>query len=80
MSQSISLNLDNVEKLAAIGKALSSDVRIELLKILCHCSLNVNEIAKASETLKSAYKDTLGLTLSEVNKETQVNTRKKRND
>ena len=46
MSQSISLNLDNVEKLAVIGKALSSDVRIELLKLLCHCSLNVNEIAE----------------------------------
>ena len=45
MSQNISLNLDNVDKLAAIGKALSSDVRIELLKLLCHCSLNVNEIA-----------------------------------
>ena len=46
MSQSISLNLDNVEKLAVIGKALSSDVRIELLRLLCHCSLNVNEIAE----------------------------------
>ena len=45
MSQSISLNLDNVEKLAVIGKALSSEVRIALLKLLCHCSLNVNEIA-----------------------------------
>jgi len=46
MNQTIGLNLDNVEKLAAIGKALSSDVRIELLKLLCHCSLNVNEIAE----------------------------------
>ena len=46
MSQSISLNLDNVEKLSAIGKALSSEVRIDLLKLLCHCSLNVNEIAE----------------------------------
>lgn len=46
MSQSISLNLDNVEKLSAIGKALSSEVRIELLKLLYHCSLNVNEIAE----------------------------------
>ncbi len=46
MSQNISLNLDNVEKLSVIGKALSSDVRINLLKLLCHCSLNVNEIAE----------------------------------
>ena len=46
MSQNISLNLDNAERLAAIGKALSSEVRIELLKLLCHCSLNVNEIAE----------------------------------
>lgn len=42
MGQNISLNLDNVERLAVIGKALSSDVRIELLKLLCHCTLNVN--------------------------------------
>lgn len=46
MSQNISLNLDNAERLAAIGKALSSEVRIELLKLLCYCSLNVNEIAE----------------------------------
>ncbi len=46
MSQSISLNLDNVDKLALVGKALSSDARIKLLKLLCHCSLNVNEIAE----------------------------------
>jgi len=46
MSQSISLNLDNAEKLSSIGKALSSEVRIDLLKLLCHCSLNVNEIAE----------------------------------
>lgn len=46
MSQNISLNLDNAERLVAIGKALSSEVRIELLKLLCYCSLNVNEIAE----------------------------------
>ncbi len=46
MSQNITLNLDNTEKLALIGKALSSEVRIELLRLLCHCSLNVNEIAE----------------------------------
>ena len=46
MSQSIQLNLDHAEKLALVGKALSSDVRINLLKLLNHCSLNVNEIAE----------------------------------
>ena len=46
MSQNIQLNLDNAEKLALIGKALSSDVRINLLQLLNHCSLNVNEIAE----------------------------------
>ncbi len=46
MGQNIQLNLDSPEKLALIGKALSSDVRIELMKLLCHCSLNVNEIAE----------------------------------
>lgn len=38
--------LDDVEKLTAIGKALSSEVRVEILRLLCHCSLNVNEIAE----------------------------------
>ncbi len=46
MSQTIELSLDNTEKLTRIGKALSSEVRIELLKLLNHCSLNVNEIAE----------------------------------
>lgn len=46
MSQMIELSLDNTEKLTKIGKALSSEVRIELLKLLNHCSLNVNEIAE----------------------------------
>ncbi|MGN0506542.1 MAG: ArsR/SmtB family transcription factor [Lachnospiraceae bacterium] len=46
MGQSIQLNLDDGKKLAALGKALSSEVRIELLRLLHHCSLNVNEIAE----------------------------------
>lgn len=46
MSQTIGLNLDDIEKLTLVGKALSSEVRIELLKLLCYCSLNVNEIAE----------------------------------
>lgn len=46
MSQSIQLNLDDAKKLSVLGKALSSEVRIELLRLLCTCSLNVNEIAE----------------------------------
>lgn len=37
----------------------------------------IAQAIKEAETLKSAYKDKLGLTLSEVNRETQVSTRKK---
>jgi len=37
----------------------------------------IAQAIKEAETLKSAYKDKLGLTLSEVNRETQVNARKK---
>lgn len=49
MSQKIQLNLDDGKRLALLGKALSSDVRIELLRLLHHCSLNVNEIAERLE-------------------------------
>ncbi len=49
MGQSIQLNLDDMKKLSVLGKALSSEVRIELLRLLYHCSLNVNEIAERLE-------------------------------
>jgi len=39
------MNLDNPKQLALISKAMSSEVRIEILKLLCHYDLNVNEIA-----------------------------------
>lgn len=39
-------SLDNEEKLVKIGKALSSEVRIKILKLLCKYELNINEIAE----------------------------------
>ncbi|MBP1756493.1 MAG: transcriptional regulator [Firmicutes bacterium] len=46
MIQTIKLNLDDVEHLATISKALSSETRVELLRLLRHKDLNVNEIAE----------------------------------
>lgn len=46
MKQIVSMNLDDTEQLALIAKALSAEIRIEILKVLCHESLNVNEIAE----------------------------------
>jgi predicted transcriptional regulator len=40
------MNLDDVEHLASIAKALSSETRIEILRQLRHKDLNVNEIAE----------------------------------
>ena len=42
----LELNLDDKEKLNLIGKAFSSDVRIDILRLLSDKSLNVNEIAE----------------------------------
>jgi len=46
MKQIVSMNLDDTEQLAMVAKALSTEVRIEILKLLCRESLNVNEIAE----------------------------------
>jgi predicted transcriptional regulator len=46
MIQTIKMNLDDVEHLATISKALSSETRIEILRQLRHRDLNVNEIAE----------------------------------
>jgi predicted transcriptional regulator len=40
------MNLDDVDHLVSIGKALSSDTRIDILKQLRYRDLNVNEIAE----------------------------------
>ncbi len=41
----LQINLDDKEKLNLIGKALASDVRIDILRLLSDKSFNVNEIA-----------------------------------
>lgn len=46
MKQVVNMNLDNIKNLAAIGKALSVEDRIEIIKLLCTYDLNVNEIAE----------------------------------
>lgn len=46
MIQTIKMNLDDMEHLAAVSKALSSETRIEILRRLRHKDLNVNEIAE----------------------------------
>lgn len=43
----ISLDLNNLEQTALVGKALSSEVRLEILKLLIEKSANISEIAAA---------------------------------
>ena len=43
----ITLDLTNSEKTALVGKALSSEVRLEILKLLIEHSANISEIAAA---------------------------------
>jgi len=40
------MDLDDKEQLALIARALSAEVRIEILKLLCRGDLNINEIAE----------------------------------
>lgn len=49
MSKEIVLGLDDKEELAMVAKALSSEVRIEIIKLLNLMSLNVNEISEKLE-------------------------------
>lgn len=44
--QSIKMDLDDTSRLALVSKALSSEVRIDILKLLCHNDFNVIEIAE----------------------------------
>lgn len=46
MERSIEVNLDDGKLLSSIGRALSSEVRIEILKLLKEKTLNINEIAE----------------------------------
>lgn len=45
MSKNLELVADNEEKLCKVGKALSSNIRIQILKLLYYNSYNVKEIA-----------------------------------
>jgi predicted transcriptional regulator len=49
MIQTVKMNLDDTEQLADTAKALSSETRIEILRLLRHKDLNVNEIAELLE-------------------------------
>lgn len=46
MSKDIVLGLDDKKQLARVGKALSSEVRIDIVRLLTAMSLNVNEISE----------------------------------
>lgn len=46
MIQTIKMNLDDSKHLATVAKALSAEARIEILKHLRRCDLNINEIAE----------------------------------
>jgi predicted transcriptional regulator len=47
MKQEVSLNLNNPDQVTSISKALSSKVRIEILKLLDKKAMNISEIAEA---------------------------------
>ena len=46
MAKILELDLENEERLCALGSALSSPARIQILKLLYHSSFNVAEIAE----------------------------------
>lgn len=46
MNKTKHMDLDDKEQLALLARALSAEVRIEILKLLCRCDLNINEIAE----------------------------------
>ncbi len=46
MSKEIELNLDKPNELFLVAKSLASEIRIEILRLLCFSSLNVNEISE----------------------------------
>lgn len=50
----ITLDLEDLKKTALVGKALSSEVRLEILKLLIETSANVSEIATAFDLPQSS--------------------------
>ncbi|MDE6872878.1 MAG: ArsR family transcriptional regulator [Lachnospiraceae bacterium] len=47
MKTSVKIRLDDTKQLVLLGKALSVDTRLDILKLLCGRELNINEIAEA---------------------------------
>ena len=54
MLKSIDLDLDAGKQLAAVGKALASEVRIDIIKLLYRQEYNINEIAERLELAPSS--------------------------
>ncbi len=46
MKQEVTLNLNNIDKVTSISKALSSKVRVEILRLLDNQALNISSIAE----------------------------------
>lgn len=46
MNNTIRMDLDDIKGMALIGKALSVEIRLQILKLLCRGSYNINEIAE----------------------------------
>ncbi len=46
MKSTINLHLEDTAKLALLGKALSVETRLDILRILCYQDMNINEIAE----------------------------------
>lgn len=47
MKPSVKFRLDETERMVLLGKALSVETRLDILKLLCGRELNINEIAEA---------------------------------
>ncbi len=47
MKQSLKIQLDDTKRLVLLGKALSVDTRLDILRLLCGRERNINEIAEA---------------------------------
>lgn len=46
MDRNLTIGIDEYEKIAALGRALGSDIRVKIIKLLNNQSYNVNEIAE----------------------------------
>ena len=52
--KSIDVNLDDVKQLTLVSKALSSEVRIDIIKLLYVQDCNINEIAERLDLAPSS--------------------------